>query len=121
MTQTVEALFDEGLARYQNGEDIKVLIPVFKEVCDRAPKSSPAWTCLSWLYLLADKPITTYKAAQKAVKMKPDDPQARITLSMAMLDTDRKGVRKHVDIAQQVVMAVPELKEEVEKNFKDGL
>lgn len=121
MTQTVEDLFDEGLARYQAGEDPKDLIETFKEVCDRAPKSSPAWTCLSWLYLLADKPTQAYKAAQKAVKMNPEDPQARINLSIAMIDTAHKGVRKHIELAQQIVMAVPELRDEVQKNFEDGL
>lgn len=121
MTQTVEELFDEGLARYQAGEEPKALIETFKDVCDRAPKSSPAWTCLSWLYLLIDKPNQAYKAAQKAVKINPEDPQARINLSIAMIDTNHKGVRKHVELAQQIIMAVPELKEEVQKNFEDGL
>ena len=120
MTQTVEELFDDALARYQAGADAKELIEPFKEVCDRSPKSSPAWTCLSWLYLLADNPNQAYKAAQKAVKMNPEDPQARINLSVAMIDTNHKGVRKHVELAQQIVMAVPELKEEVQKNFEDG-
>ena len=121
MTQPVEELFDAGLARYQEGVNALELIPTFKEVCERAPKSSPAWTCLSWLYLLADKPTQAYKAAQKAVKINPEDPQARINLSIAMIDTAHKGVRKHIEIAQQIIMAVPELKEEVEKNFEDGL
>ncbi|MEB3230096.1 MAG: hypothetical protein VKJ64_03735 [Leptolyngbyaceae bacterium] len=121
MTQTVEELFDAGLERYQNGDDIHELIPIFKEVCERSPKSSPAWTCLAWLYLLVDKPTSAYRAAQKAVKLNPEDPQARINLAIAMIDTAHKGVRTHVELAQQVIMAVPELKEEVEKNFADGL
>ncbi|MDJ0707862.1 MAG: tetratricopeptide repeat protein, partial [Leptolyngbyaceae cyanobacterium MO_188.B28] len=85
MTQTVDALFDEALERYSSGESADTLIPVFKDICDRAPKSSPAWTCLSWLYLLADKPNSAYKAAQRAVKLNPKDPQARVNLAIAML------------------------------------
>ncbi len=38
MTQTVESLFDTGLERYKAGESVDSLIPVFKEVCDRAPE-----------------------------------------------------------------------------------
>ncbi len=121
MTQTVEALFDEGLERYKAGESIDSLIPVFKEVCDRAPKSSPAWTCLAWLYLLDEKPTLAYKAAQKAVKLNPEDPQARVNLAIAMLETQKKGVRDHIEIARQIIMAVSELQEEVKKNCEEGL
>lgn len=121
MTQTVDAIFDAGIQRYQAGEPAADLIPVFKDICDRAPKSSPAWTCLSWLYLLDSKPTAASRAAQKAVKLNPQDPQARVNLAIAMLETAQKGVRQHVDVASQLVMAVPELREEVEKNFEEGL
>jgi predicted Zn-dependent protease len=122
MTETtVETLFDQGLERYRAGESPASLLPLFKEVCDRSPKSSAAWTCLSWLYLLDNKPSQAYKAAQKAVKLNPQDPQARINLAVAMLETEQKGVRQHVEVAGQLVMAVPELREEVEQNFEDGL
>ncbi len=121
MTQTVEALFDDGLARYKAGEDPETLIPVFKEVCDRSRKTSSAWTCLAWLYLLVDKPAMAFAAAQTAVKLNAQDPQARINLAVAMLDTNKKGVRQHVEMAQQVIMVVAELKEEVLQNIEDGL
>lgn len=122
MTETtVEALFDQGLERYRAGESAASLLPLFKEVCDRTPKTSAAWTCLSWLYLLDNKPSQAYKAAQKAVKLNPQDPQARINLAIAMLETAQKGVRDHVEVAGQIVLAVPELREEVEQNFEEGL
>lgn len=121
MTETVEALFDQGLERYRAGESAAELLPLFKEVCERTPKTSAAWTCLSWLYLLDNKPTQAYKAAQKAVKLNPQDPQARINLSIAMLETAQKGVREHVEVAGQLVMAVPELRQEVEQNFEEGL
>jgi predicted Zn-dependent protease len=121
MTQTVDELFDQGLERYQAGEDAASLIPLFKDVCNRAPKSSPAWTCLAWLYLLDNKPSQAYKAAQKAVKLNPEDAQARINLAIAMLETEKKGVRSHIEIAGQLVTAIEELREEVKKNFEDGL
>ncbi|NEQ24834.1 MAG: hypothetical protein F6K28_38200 [Microcoleus sp. SIO2G3] len=121
MVETVEALFDQGVERYQAGEPVAELIPLFKEVCDRSSKSSAAWTCLAWLYLLDNKPTQAAKAGQKAVKLNPQDAQARVNLSIAMLETAQKGVRQHIEIAQQLVMAVPELREEVQRNFEEGL
>jgi tetratricopeptide (TPR) repeat protein len=119
-TTTVEELFQQGLERYSSGEAPEVLIPVFKDVCDRAQRNSPALTCLAWLYLLEGKPALAFKAAQKAVKLNPQDPQARINLVMAMLETEQKGVRPHIEIIQQLLM-VPELREEVDNSFADGI
>lgn len=73
--QTLETTFDEGIARYKEGESAESLLPVFKSICSQAPKNSAAQTCLSWLYLLADKPNAAYKAAQRAVKLAPKDPR----------------------------------------------
>ncbi|MBD1918535.1 MULTISPECIES: hypothetical protein [Cyanophyceae] len=121
MTQTVETLFDEGIERYKKGEDPAELIPVFKEVCDRAPKSAAAWACLAWLYLLTDKPNAGLKAAQKAVKLNPQDPQGRVNLAVAMLDAGKPGVREHVEIASQVMTVADDLKQEVMDSINDGL
>ncbi len=118
--QSVETLFDEGVERYQNGESTETLIPFFKDVCSRAKRNSPAWTCLAWLYLLSDKPNSAYKAAQKAVKLNPEDAQARFNLAIAMLETKQKGVRQHIEIIQQLMM-VDELKQEIQENCADGL
>ncbi|HEY9620751.1 MAG TPA: tetratricopeptide repeat protein [Crinalium sp.] len=121
MTETVETLFDQGIERYQSGESPADLIPLFKDVCERSPKSSPAWTCLAWLYLLDSKPSQAYKAAQKAVKLNPQDAQARVNLAIAMLEIAKSGVREHIEVASQLIMAVPELRDEVKKNCEDGL
>ncbi len=121
MTQTVEDLFDTGVERYKAGEAPETLIPVFKEICDRSPKSSPSWTCLAWLYLLVQKPELALKAAQKAVKLNPQDPQARINLVVAMLETSQKGVRPHIDIALQLILAAKEFRDEVKENIAEGL
>ncbi|MBD2725022.1 hypothetical protein H6G96_01455 [Nostoc sp. FACHB-892] len=121
MTNTVESLFDTGLERYKAGEAADSLIPVFKEVCDRAPKTSAAWVCLAWLYLLDNKPNLAYKAAQKAVKLNPQDPQARVNLALAMLETGQKGLREHIDIAQQLIFVNPEWRDEIKTSIEDGL
>ena len=121
MTNTVESLFDTGLERYKAGEAVDSLIPVFKEVCDRAPKTSAAWICLAWLYLLDNKPNLAYKAAQKAVKLNPQDPQARVNLALAMLETGQKGLREHIDIAQQLIFVNEEWSDEIKTSIEDGL
>ncbi|RAM48254.1 hypothetical protein BLD44_004040 [Mastigocladus laminosus UU774] len=120
MTNTVESLFDTGLERYKAGESADTLIPIFKEVCDRAPKSSAAWTCLAWLYLLDNKPNPAFKAAQKAVKLNPQDAQARVNLALAMLETNQKGLRQHIDVASKLLTLSPEWQEEIKDSIADG-
>lgn len=121
MTNTVDSLFDTGLERYKAGEPAADLIPVFKEVCDRAPKASAASICLAWLYLLEDKPNLALKAAQKAVKINPQDPQARVNLAVAMLETGQKGLRQHIDITQQLMLVNPDWRDEIQNSIADGL
>ena len=121
MTETVESLFETGLERYKAGEEVASLIPTFKEVCDRAPKSSAAWACLAWLYMLDDKPNPAYKAAQKAVKLNPQDAQSRVNLALAMLDSNQAGVREHIDLAMQLMMIDDEVRSEVKQSIADGL
>ena len=121
MTNTVDSLFDTGLERYKAGEPAADLIPVFKEVCDRAPKASAAWIWLAWLYLLEDKPNLALKAAQKAVKINPQDPQARVNLAVAMLETGQKGLRQHIDITQQLMLVNPDWRDEIQNSIADGL
>jgi predicted Zn-dependent protease len=121
MTLTVDELFDQGLERYKAGESIEALIPTFKEVCDRTKKNSSAFTCLAWLYLLNDQPGLAMSTAQKAVKLNPQDPQARVNLALAMLDSGKKGVREHVEIASQIMAISDEMAEEVLQNIADGV
>ncbi len=121
MPETVEALFETALERYKSGEKPNTLIPAFKELCDRAPKSAAAWTCLAWLYLLDDKPSQAHKAAQKAVKLNPQDAQARVNLAVAMLDAGQSGVRPHIDLAMQLIMVDSEMRDEIKQSIADGL
>ncbi|WP_414530723.1 tetratricopeptide repeat protein [Nodularia chucula] len=121
MAQTVEFLFDTGLERYKAGEAAETLIPVFKEVCDRSPEISSAWICLSWLYLLDNKPKLAAKAARRAVKLNPQDPQARINLAMSMLEIGEKGLRQHIDVAKQLIFVNEEWDKEIKDSIADGL
>ncbi|MEB3164033.1 MAG: tetratricopeptide repeat protein [Prochlorothrix sp.] len=115
-----EQLFNEAIERYQAGEAAEDLLPVFKEICDRAPKSSPAWVCLAWLYLLVGKGDAAYRAAKKAVKLNPQDPQARVNLAIAMLESKQKGVREQIELVQQL-MELEEVRQEIVDNITDGL
>jgi len=119
--QTLESKFEDAIARYKDGTSADELLPTFKEICAQAPKNSAAQTCLSWLYLLADKPNAGYKAAQRAVKLAPKDPQARVNLSIAMLETGKSGVRDQIEQIQPFLSAVDELKAEIQENFEEGL
>ena len=76
---------------------------------------------MAWLYLLDNKPNLAYKAANKAVKFNPQDPQGRINLALAMLETGQKGLREHIDFAQQLIFVNEEWQDEVKNSIEDGL
>ena len=38
-----------------------------------------------------------------------------------MLETNRKGVRSHIELTQQIMMVSEELRDEVNSNIDDGL
>jgi hypothetical protein len=56
-----------------------------------------------------------------AVKLNPQDPQARINLSLAMLETNAKGVREHIELVQRLRVMAPELAAELDDSLEDGL
>jgi hypothetical protein len=56
-----------------------------------------------------------------AVKLNPQDPQARINLSLAMLETNAKGVREHIVLVQRLRVMAPELAAELDDSLEDGL
>ncbi|HEY9743912.1 MAG TPA: hypothetical protein V6C90_25775 [Coleofasciculaceae cyanobacterium] len=121
MTDSVTSLFDTGLERYNAGEGPETLISVFKEVCDRSPKTAAAWSCLAWLYLLDNKPEPAYKAALKGVKLDQSAPQGRVNLVLAMLETGQTGVRKHIDLVKQMMALDSEVRRDVTESIEDGL
>jgi predicted Zn-dependent protease len=121
MAETLNDTFDTAIKRYQDGESAEQLIPVFQEICTQAPKMNSAWTCLAWLYLLDKQPENAIKAAERSIKIEPYDAQARINLAMALLEAKQKGVREHVQIAQQLMASETEIREQVEYSIADGL
>lgn len=121
MVESVASLFDAGLERYNSGEGPETLIPVFKGICDRAPKMGAAWSCLAWLYLLDNKAEQAYKAAVKGVKLDEGAPQGRVNLVLAMLETGQKGVRSHIDAVKQMMALDSDVRRDLLESIEDGL
>ena len=115
------SLFDQAIGRYQQGADPEELIDDFLTITAQSPRQSAGWTCLAWLQLLLDRPHDALGSARTAVRLNPQDPQARVNLSVAMLETSQKGVREHIEIVQRVMLMAPELAAELNDSMADGL
>ena len=115
------SLFEQALASYQQGAPIEEVIASFLQITRQEPRLSAGWTCLAWLQLLDYQPQAALRSARNAVKLSPQDPQARINLSLAMLETDAKGVREHVELVQRLRAVAPELAGELDDAIADGL
>ena len=116
-----ESLFDKAMARYQDGEEAINLIKDFEEIVASFPNNSAGWTCLAWLQLLCDKSEEGLRSARIAVKLNAQDPQARINLSLCLLETNSKGVRLHIDLVKRALLVMPELEKELKMSIEDGL
>jgi len=120
MESTQESLFEQAMARYQNGAPAAELLDDFITITEAAPRQSAGWTCLAWLQLLCDEPEAALRSARTAVKLNPQDPQARINLSLAMLETKAKGVRDQIEMVQQVLAMAPDVGQELQASIADG-
>ena len=113
--------FELALNRYQQGAAPEELIGDFLTITAQNPRQSAGWTCLAWLQLLLDQPQAALQSARTAVRLNPQDPQARINLSVAMLETGAKGVREHVDLVRRLMVLAPDLSHELTESMADGL
>lgn len=111
--------FDAAIARYEAGEAASTLIPTFESLSARF-RNDAVWTCLAWLYLLEGKAEKALKAAKVAVRANPTDAQARLNLSLAMLETGAKGVRAEIEAVKQLVARDTELRQIVKNNLEEG-
>ena len=121
MESSQESLFEQAMARYQAGASAADILPDFLRITEAAPRQSAGWTCLAWLQLLCALPEDALRSARYAVKLNPQDPQARINLSLALLETESKGVREHVQVVQQVLTMAPQISDELRTALDDGL
>ena len=121
MDSNHENLFDKAMARYQSGTEASDLIDDFETITAIAPNQSAGWTCLAWLQLLCNHNYEALRSARTAVKLNKQDPQARINLSLALLETNSKGVRDHIEFVKRIVIAVPDIEQELRLSINDGL
>ena len=98
METSQDSLFEQAMARYQAGAAAEEVLPDFARIVEAAPRQSAGWTCLAWLQLLCDQQEEALRSARFAVRLNGQDPQARINLSLALLETQSKGVRDHIQV-----------------------
>ena len=121
MERNDESLFDHAMARYQSGEEASKLIKDFEEITSISPNQSAGWTCLAWLQLLCNENQSALRSARVAVKLNPQDPQSRINLTIALLETNSKGVREHIEFVKRALLIVPDLEKELKDSLNDGI
>lgn len=121
MTASHDSLFEDAIGRYQQGAAAAEVLEDFRTITTQAPQHSAGWTCLAWLQLLNDQPEQALRSARTAVKLNPQDPQSRINLCLALLETNAKGVREHVDLVRRVMAMAPDLAGELHASIADGL
>ena len=121
MESNEESLFDKAMASYQAGTPAESLIKDFEEIVQTFPNNSAAWTCLAWLQLLCNQFDMALRSSRAAVKLNGQDPQARINLSLALLETNSKGVRDHIEFVKRALLIIPELEKELQTSIEDGL
>jgi predicted Zn-dependent protease len=113
--------FEVALARYHRGDAPAELLADFAAITAQNPRQSAGWTCLAWLQLLCDQHEAALRSARTAVRLSPQDPQARINLCLAMLETGAKGVREHIEVVHRVLAMAPEMASEINEAIADGL
>ncbi len=116
-----ESLFERAMARYKSGADANELIDDFESITNIMPDQAAGWTCLAWLQLLLGKNNQALRSARIAVKLNGQDPQSRINLSLALLETKSKGVRDQIELIKRMILTVPELKNDLRESISDGL
>tara|TARA_Y100001968_G_scaffold188232_1_gene172568 strand:+ start:471 stop:896 length:426 start_codon:yes stop_codon:yes gene_type:complete len=121
LEQSEESLFEDALNRYKAGDPPDALIKDFQKITATTPNNAAAWTCLSWLQLLCNSPQEALRSARYAVKLNGQDPQSRINLSLALLETNSKGVRDHIDYVKRAMLVLPEIEKELKESIDDGL
>ena len=117
----IESDFNAALSKYKDGQDLIPIVQDFQKIIQQIPNHFAAWTCLSWLQLILKNNDEALTAARHAVRLNQQDPQARMNLSLALLATNNKGVREHVELIKKMGMMMPEVKMELKQSVEDGL
>ena len=94
----IESDFNAALSRYQDGQELIPISQDFQKIIQQIPNHFAAWTCLSWLQLLL-------KNNEEA---------------LALLATNNKGGREHVELIKKMAMMMPDVKTELKDSVEDG-
>ena len=116
----IEEDFNSALSRYKTGQDLISIVRDFQKIIQQIPNHFAAWTCLSWLQLILKNNEEALAAARQAVRLNQQDPQARMNLTLALLATNNKGVRDHVELIKKMSMMMPDVKSELKESVEDG-
>ena len=98
----IESDFNAALSRYQDGQELIPIAKEFQKIIQQIPHHFASWTCLSWVQRLLKNNHEALAAARQAVRLNQQDPQARMNLSLALLATNNKGVREHVELIKKM-------------------
>ena len=121
MESQEENNFDKAMSRYRQGIEVREVLKDFEAITSSSPTNAAGWTCQAWLQLLCEENNAALRSARYAVKLNGQDPQARINLSLALLETNSKGVREHIEFVKKALMIVPEVEKELRESIEDGL
>ena len=116
----IETDFNAALSKYQAGGDLLEILEDFQRITNQIPNHFAAWTCLAWLQLLLKNNGPALSAARQAVKLNSQDPQARMNLALALLATNTKGVRDHIEIIKRIVLIAPDQEDDLKSSIEDG-
>ena len=116
----IEEDFNSALSKYKDGQDLIPIVQDFRKIIQQIPNHFAAWTCLAWLQLLLKNNEEALAAARQAVRLNQQDPQARMNLSLALLATNNKGVRDHIELIKKLSMMLPDVKSELKESVEDG-
>ena len=116
----IEQDFNAALSKYKAEQDLIPIVQDFQKIIQQIPTHFAAWTCLSWLQLILKKNEEALAAARQAVRLNQQDPQARMNLTLALLATNNKGVRDHIELIKKMSMMMPDVKSELKESVEDG-
>ena len=116
----IEEDFNSALSKYKDEQDLIPIVQDFQKIIQQIPNHFAAWTCLAWLQLLLKNNEEALAAARQAVRLNQQDPQARMNLSLALLATNNKGVRDHIELIKKMSMMMPDVKSELKESVEDG-
>lgn len=112
--KSYDARYEEGLKRYEAGEPLEALLPIFVTLRQEKPDVRVS-VALSWLYTLSGDKAKALHYCREAKGV----PQGRYNHALALLTFGEKGVREKLDEALR--MGGEEGRQDAVENLKDAI